>query len=116
MRPVLRDRSSCLVGLPLAEGMRAMAMWATNGKRGLIPGTVGISITVIEYNANTNSYKTVSSAAYRLDGVPQPAETDRQPESAPVSLVRPFVLAGLTERKPHRKARHRSSCSDRDEQ
>ena len=112
---MLRDRSRCLVGLPLAEGMRAMAMWATNGKRGLIPGTVGISITVIEYNAGTNSYKTVSSAAYRLDGVPQPAVPDRPARSAPVSPVRPFVLVGLTERKPHRGARHRSSRSEGDE-
>lgn len=92
-----------------------MAMWATNGKRGLIPGTVGISIAVIEYNAGTNSYKTVSSAAYRLDGVPQPTVPDRQAESAPASIVRPFVLAGLSERKPHRRARHRSSRCDGDE-
>lgn len=91
-----------------------MAMWATNGKRGLIPGTVGISITVIEYNAGTNSYKTVSSAAYRLDGIPQPAVPDRQAESDPVSLVRPFVLAGLTERTPHRGARRRFYRSDGD--
>jgi len=65
-----------------------MAMWATNGKRGLIPGTVGISITVIEYNAGTNSYKTVSSAAYRLDGVPQLAVPDRHARLAAMAVVR----------------------------
>ena len=92
-----------------------MAMWATNGKRGLIPGTVGISITVIEYNSGTNSYKTVSSAAYRLDSVPQLAVPDREAESAPVSPVRPFVLTGLTDRKPHRRPRHRSSHGEGDE-
>lgn len=92
-----------------------MAIWATNGKRGLIPGTVGITITVIEYNAGTNSYQTVSSAVHRLNGVPQPATPHRLIETAPVSLVRPFVLAGLTERIPYRGTRRRSPVSDGDE-
>ena len=89
-----------------------MAMWATNGKRGLIPGTVGISITVIEYHASTNSYQTVSTAAYRLDGVPEPATAHRATEPAPVSPVRPFVLASLDERLPYRKTRRRCADSD----
>ncbi|ACU77370.1 hypothetical protein Caci_8550 [Catenulispora acidiphila DSM 44928] len=92
-----------------------MAMWATNGKRGLIPGTVGITITVIEYYAGTNTYQKVSSAAYRLDGVPQPATPHRSAESAPVSMVRPFIVAGLTERTPQRGGRRRSSASDGDD-
>ena len=92
-----------------------MAMWATNEKRGLIPGTVGISITVIAYNAGTNSYRTVSSATYRMDGVPQPATPHHLTEPAPVSMVRPFVLAGVTERMPYRGTRRRSSRSEGDE-
>jgi hypothetical protein len=92
-----------------------MAMWATNGKHGLIPGTIGISITVIEYNARTKSYRTLSSAEYRLDGVPQPATPDRLTEPAPASLVRPFISKGLTERTPYRGTRRRFSASDGDE-
>ena len=74
-----------------------MAIWATNEKRGLIPGTIGITIVVIEYHAVTNSYETVSSVAYRPSEVPLLAMAYRRLESAPVSLVRPFVRAGLLE-------------------
>lgn len=92
-----------------------MATWATNRKRGLIPGTIGITITVIEYNAGTKSYHAVSSTAYRPAGVPLPATSYRRLESAPVSMVRPFVLAALTELKPYRGTRRRASAGNGDE-
>jgi hypothetical protein len=95
--------------------MRALAMWATNSKRGLIPGTIGITITVTEYNPGTKTYHAVSSTAFRPAGVPLPATAYRRLESAPVSLVRPFVLAALTEREPCRDARHRCSTGESDE-
>ena len=87
-----------------------MAIWATNSKRGLVPGTVGITITVIEYNAGTSTFQTVSSAAYRPTGIPLPTATYRRLESVPVSPVRPFVLAALTERRPYRGTRHSPIC------
>ena len=91
-----------------------MAVWATNRKRGLIPGTVGITITVIEYDAATRSYETVSSSAYRPNGIPLPSSAYRLLESAPVSLVRPFVRAGLTELEPGRGTRRRFPASGGD--
>lgn len=92
-----------------------MATWATNTKRDLIPGTIGITITVIEYDSDTNSYRTVSSAAYPPTADLWPAASYRRPESAPVSPVRPFVTAALTEPKPGRGTRRRSPASDGDE-
>jgi len=93
-----------------------MAIWATNRKRGLIPGTVGMTITVLEYDAGTKSYQEVSSMAYPPTDFSLPATSYRRLESAPVSLVRPFVRAALTERKPYSGTGRRFSVSDGDEQ
>ena len=84
-----------------------MVIWATNEKRGLVPGTIGITIAVVEYHPATNSYETVSSAAYRPSDFPFSAPAYRTPESAPVSLVRPFVRAGLLELRPGPGTRRR---------
>lgn len=89
-----------------------MAIWATNSKPGLTPGTIGMTITVIEYDASTKSYQAVSSTAYPPADFTVPATSCRQPESSPVSVVRPFVLASITERKPYRGTRRRSPVSD----
>lgn len=101
MRLLLWNRPRGVVGLPLVEGMHAMAMWAANRRRGLIPGTIGITITVIEYDADAKSYQAVSTTDHRPAGVPLPTASYRNPESVPVSPVRPFVLAALTEHKPN---------------
>ena len=117
MRLLLGDWSRSVVGLPLAEGMRAMAIWSTNRKRGLVPGTIGIRIAVIEYDANTKSYQAISSTAYPPADFSVPTTSYRRLESAPVSLVRPFVLAALTQRNPYRgPCRPRSSANDGEEQ
>lgn len=93
-----------------------MAIWATNRKRGLIPGTIGMTITVFEYDAGAKSYREVSSTAYPPADFSLPETSYRRPESAPVSLVRPFVRAALTERKPYRGTRRRTAASDDGEQ
>ncbi|MEY9911407.1 hypothetical protein ABIA35_007659 [Catenulispora sp. MAP12-49] len=92
-----------------------MATWAANRKNGLMPGTIGITITVIEYDAGTKSYHPVSSTTYRPAGVPLPTASYRRLESVPVSPVRPFALAAMTERKPYRGTRRRSSAGNGDE-
>ena len=91
-----------------------MAIWATNEKRGLIPGTIGISIAVVEYDAATDSYETVSSAAYRPNDMSLSAMASRMLESAPVPPVRPFVHASLLEFGPGRGTRRRSPAGDGD--
>ena len=92
-----------------------MAIWATNRKRGLTPGTIGITIAVIEYDVSSKSYQAVSSTAYPPADFTVPATSYRRLESAPVSPVRPFVLAALAERKPDSGTRRCSSASDGDE-
>lgn len=91
-----------------------MAIWATNRKRGLTPGTIGITIVVIEYDAGTKSYQAVSSTAYPPADFSLPATFYRRPESAPVSPVRPFVLAALTQHNPYSGTRRRLSADDGD--
>jgi len=72
----------------------------TDGTRGRrpVPGTVGISIEVIEYSGSTGTFETVKTAAYA-----PPDSVDGEQ----VSLVRPFVLASLGEAKPGLGVRRR---------
>ena len=86
-----------------------MAIWATNEKRGLIPGTIGSRIAVIEYDAHTKSYQAISSTAYPPALFLLPVPSYRRLELATVSAVRPFVLAALTQRNPYRGTSPRSS-------